>query len=314
MEKGDETDKVNPKPLPTTKLSAVAEKNGNGGAVKTTVARPVTGRPASKWGRLLGSASLDSSSEGTAQAPQGFTRSLSAKDSKERPSSSSSGSSSGQPAAGSGNKVFPKLQKVASTSSPGITRQDTIDEMVELDPPKNLSLRKMLSYDCGLRDPSTASMYQTPLPDPMAPPEYKELMTNLMDFKVDVKLEIQKLNQRMGKMEDLLSEIIRRLAPPESSSSSQSPQGDPEPNKKSSTITVERPTDLSTKCMEGSGLGPVILRKRRSKSRAKGAAPQVPTPLGSKVASPESQASSPTESTNMMEEVTPSSKKPIEYL
>ncbi|XP_044749283.1 potassium voltage-gated channel protein eag isoform X2 [Coccinella septempunctata] len=313
VEKGDETDKVNPKPLPTTKLSAVAEKNGNGGAVKTTVARPVTGRPASKWGRLLGSASLDSGCEGSTQPPQGFTRSLSAKDSKERPSSSSSGSSGVQIAAGSGNKVFPKLQKVASSSSPGITRQDTIDEMVELDPPKNLSLRKMLSYDCGLRDPSTASMYQTPLPDPIAPPEYKELMTNLMDFKVDVKLEIQKLNQRMGKLEDLLNEIIRRLTPPESSSSSQSPQGDPEP-KKSSMIVVERPTDLCTKAMEGSGLGPVILRKRRSKSRAKGAAPQVPTPLGSKVTSPESQASSPTESGNMIEEATPSSKKSIEYL
>lgn len=79
-----------------------------------------------------------------------------------------------------------------------ITRQDTIDEMVEVDQPRNLSLRKMQSYDCGLRDPSTASMYQTAVPDPqIAPVEYKELLTNLMDFKVtwnnshDLKIHIK---------------------------------------------------------------------------------------------------------------------------
>ncbi|KAK9875801.1 hypothetical protein WA026_009588 [Henosepilachna vigintioctopunctata] len=313
VEKAEDGDKPNVKNLPTTKLSAVAEKDGNSGGVKTTVARPITGRPGSKWGRLLGSASLDSTSEGSIQPPQGFTRSLSAKDSKERPGSSSSGSSGGPPSGGGGNKVFPKLQKVTSSSSPGITRQETIDEMVELDPPRNLSLRKMLSYDCGLRDPSTASMYQAPLPDPIAPPEFKELMTNLMDFKVDVKLEIQKLNQRIGKMEDVLNQILRRLAPPESSSSSHSPQGDSEP-KKSSTMENERPTDLCPKSVEGSGLGPIILRKRRSKSRSKGAAPQVPTPLGSKVASPDSQASSPTEPGKLLGEAPPSFKKPIDYL
>lgn len=137
---------------------------------------------ASKWGRLLGSASLDSSSE-TSTVPQGFTRSLSAKDPKDRPSSSSSGSSSGQ-TSGSGNKVFPKLQKVSASSTPGITRQDTIDEMVEVEQPRNLTLRKMQSYDCGLRDPPAASIFQQAVPEIIAPLEYKELMTNLMDFKV----------------------------------------------------------------------------------------------------------------------------------
>lgn len=112
--------------------------------------------------------------------------SLSAKDPKERPSSSSSGSSGGQPTPGSGNKIFPKLQKVSTSSSPGITRQDTIDEMVEVEQmhSRNLTLRKMQSYDCGLRDPTIASMYQTAVPEAIAPLEYKELMTNLMDFKV----------------------------------------------------------------------------------------------------------------------------------
>lgn len=318
VEKGEDTaDKAMTRVVSTTKLSSVAEKDdSSGGGVKTTVARPTPGR-ASKWGRLLGSASLDSGSESSTQAQQSFTRSLSAKDPvKERPSSSSSGSSGSQPTPGSGNKVFPKLQKVSTNSTPGITRQDTIEEMVEVEPPhsRNLSLRKMQSYDCGLRDPSTASMYQTPLPDPIAPPGYKELMVSLLDFKVDVKLEIQRLNQKMNRMEELLTELAKRMSP---ESGSSSPQGDSEPKQKSST-GPERPTELMTRpsTSEGTGLGPIILRKRRSKTRIKGTAPQVPTPTSGKVTSPESSATSPTETTKMLDEpvLTPSSRKPKDFL
>nr|XP_015835023.1 PREDICTED: potassium voltage-gated channel protein eag isoform X4 [Tribolium castaneum] len=322
VEKGEESgDKAMTRVMSTTKLSSVAEKDdSSGGGVKTTVARPAAGRT-SKWGRLLGSASLDSGSESSTPAQQAFTRSLSAKDTmKERPSSSSSGSSGSQPTPGSGNKVFPKLQKVSTNSSPGITRQDTIEEMVEVEPQhhsRNLSLRKMQSYDCGLRDPSTASMYQTPLPDPIAPPEYKELMTNLMDFKVDVKLEIQRLNQKMNRMEELLTELVKRISP---ESGSSSPQGDSEPKPKSSSAGSgpERPTELLPRpsTSEGTGLGPIILRKRRSKSRIKGTAPQIPTPSSGKVTSPESSATSPTETTKMLDEpvLTPSSRKPKDFL
>lgn len=108
--------------------------------------------------------------------------------------------------------MFPKLQKVSTTTSPGITRQDTIEEIVEVETPhRSLGLRKMQSYDCGLRDPSSISLYQTPVPEPIAPPEYKELLTNIMDFKVDVKLEIQRLNQKMSRMEELLMELVTKI-------------------------------------------------------------------------------------------------------
>lgn len=97
--KGDENEKALVKVTSTTKLSSVAEKDDNGGPVTTKITRQPTTRP-SKWGRLLGSSSLDSSSECSQQAPA-FTRSLSAKDaSKDRPSSSSSGNSSNQPPPG----------------------------------------------------------------------------------------------------------------------------------------------------------------------------------------------------------------------
>lgn len=318
-EKGDE-DKNLVRVMSTTKLSSVAEKDdvsGNG-AVTTKVARSVPART-SKWGRLLGSSSLDSSSEVASQPPS-FTRSLSAKDaSKDRPSSSSSGSSGSQ-STGSGNKVFPKLQKVSTNSSPGITRQDTIEEIVEIEAPhRSLQLRKMQSYDCGLRDPSTASLYQTPVLEPsIAPPEYKELMTNLMDFKVDVKLEIQRLNQKMSRMEELLSELLTKIN--QTGSSSSSPQGEDGIKHKSSSIHMipERPTELLsyTGIPEGTGLGPLILKKRRSKSRNKGTAPQIPTPPG-KITSPDSATGSPTETTRMLDDLastTPSSRKSTDFL
>lgn len=312
LEKGEEGEnKSLVRVMSTTKLSSVAEKgDSTNGGVTTKVTRPAPGR-ASKWGRLLGSSSLDSGSECSTQINQGFTRSLSAKDPpKDRPSSSSSGSSGSQPPTGSGNKVFPKLQKVSSSASPGITRQDTIEEIVEIEPPqfRNLNLRKMQSYDCGLRDPASISLYQTPIPEPIAPPEYKELMTNLMDFKVDVKLEIQRLNQKMGKMEEMLGELLKRLGP-DSGSGSQSPQ---EPENKQKSSTAERPTELPM----GTGMGPIILKKRRSKSRTKGAAPQVPTPSSGKTISPESAVASPTDSTKMLDEQaqTPSSRKTKDFL
>lgn len=173
--------------MSTTKLSSVAEKEDSGTtAVATTVAvaRPTTVRT-SKWSRLLGSSSVEECPSGTSSAS--FTRSLSARD---KPGSSTSAASSG-----SGNKVFPKLQKMQS--------KETVPE--EHHTP-SLGLHRMDSYDCGLRDPAAIALYSSGT-------EYKEIMTNLMDFKVDVKLEIQRLNQRMGRMEELLTELVSRHSP-----------------------------------------------------------------------------------------------------
>ena len=176
----------------------------------------------------------------------------------------------------------------------------------------------MQSYDCGLRDPSTASLYQTPIPDPVSAPEYKEIMTNLMDFKVDVKLEIQRLNQKMNRVEELLGELVSKM---NANSHSSSPQTETDTCKKSSTgAAPERPTELLTYsgiASEGTGLGPLILRKRRSKSRNKGNAPQVPTPTGRTASTPDSAATSPTETTRMLDDpasTTPSSRKSSDFL
>ncbi|PSN29450.1 hypothetical protein C0J52_27215 [Blattella germanica] len=357
--------------LSTTKLSSVAETDhgsgGSGGAlvaVTTRGQRPTTIRT-SKWGRLLGSSSLDSGSDTTNNNNNtaGIQRSMSARDhtngnGKDKPqstSSSGSGITSTNGAAGSGNKVFPKLQKVTTTTSttpttvapPQITRQDTIEEIVELEDKAGTArtagttnLRKVDSYDSGilrscdqrLNEASSGGLvvYQqpavTPTPSGIAAAEYKEIISNIMDFKVDVKLEVQRLNQKVGRMEELLSELVSRLgqtAPvgtsSASSASSQSPPQETEAGadsqasqqqKKSaatrvtSTLTTALPTASSSAgegtSAPGTGVGSVILRKRRSKSRTKAAAPGVPTTAST--TSGTSPRTSPTETTRMLDD------------
>lgn len=78
------------------------------------------------------------------------------------------------------------MQKMSTTATPGIMRQDTIDEIVEIEAPRNrgLQLRKMESYDGGLRDPAATQFYQQPVLTSTTADEYKELIANIMDFKV----------------------------------------------------------------------------------------------------------------------------------
>jgi len=334
--------------------------SGNVGAVVAVTTR--SQRPAairtSKWGRLLGSSSLDSGSESmnSNNNTAGIQRSVSARDqmngtSKDKAQSLSgagSNMSTNGATTGSGNKVFPKLQKVTTTTStpstalapPQIARQDTIEENVELEDHGVASntagnnLRKVDSYDSGilrscdqrLNEASLGGivLYQQPTvtstPSGIAATEYKEIISNIMDFKVDVKLEVQRLNQRVGRMEELLTELVARLgqsAPvgnsTTSSAASQSPPqetegGGAETAPAVGTIQTQKKfasTRLpSLGTGEGTstsvtGVGSIILRKRRSKSRTKAAAPGVPITTSASASSPRT---SPTEVTRMLED------------
>jgi len=152
--------------------------------------------------------------------------------------------------------VFPKLQKVASTSGPAITRQDTIDEMLEVDEAgrsglarslaassKSLrrvdtivetrsTLRKVDSYDGGLIKglDATLDVESVVLPQQILPTtEYKELMANMLEFKVDVKLEVQRLNQKIGRLEELMSDLVTKLGDLNSVAGSRESRLDEEP-------------------------------------------------------------------------------------
>lgn len=60
------------------------------------------------------------------------------------------------------------------------------------------------TYDNGLREQSSA-MAQ------------RDLIATVLDLKVDSRLEMQRMSQRIGRLEDLLTELVKRLSSHESS-------------------------------------------------------------------------------------------------
>ncbi|XP_018377223.1 PREDICTED: potassium voltage-gated channel protein eag isoform X2 [Trachymyrmex cornetzi] len=345
VEKGDGKDAKDGETSQAKKLSTTEE----GG---TTVAKTRPG----KWGRLLGSSSLDTGSE-SGTAGDAFKRSLSARDS--RPSSS----------AGT-NKVFPKLGKLGERTIE--ESGDNVENQKDAQQPqapqqqtlsissKQLQLRRLESYDGGLIT--------------QQPSHEREVLAAVLEVKVDLKLEVQRVNQRLAKIEDMLQALMNKL--PAAGSSSSGINGSSQQQKipsftlsgvqsqspvtpsaitlvQSATQTMEyRPsiatTSTSTTPSEGyreqstaterisksgqehhhhhhhhhqssssrdvskellerlaqastsrgddsNALGPLILRKRRSKSRNKGAAPLAP--LATQPMSP----SEATETTQMLE-------------
>ncbi|EFN62389.1 Potassium voltage-gated channel protein eag [Camponotus floridanus] len=297
VEKGDGKDAKDGETSHARKPS-VAEEGG------TTVAKTRPG----KWGRLLGSSSLDSGSE-SGTAGDTFKRSLSTRDS--RPSSSVAT-----------NKVFPKLGKLGGTieevsdnvenSKDAQQQQQTQQQQQQtlVVDSKQLQLRRLESYDGGL------ITHQ--------PSHEREILAAVLEVKVDLKLEVQRVNQRLAKIEDMLQALMNRLPAAGTSPSG----GASQPSQKisgnfalggngaiqnqppvtpsavtlvqSATQTADyKPsiatTSTSTTPSEGyreqstaterastsrgddsNALGPLILRKRRSKSRNKGAAPLAP--------------------------------------
>ncbi|XP_018402872.1 PREDICTED: potassium voltage-gated channel protein eag [Cyphomyrmex costatus] len=346
VEKGDGKDVKDGETSQAKKLSTTEE----GG---TTVAKTRPG----KWGRLLGSSSLDTGSE-SGTAADAFKRSLSARDS--RPSSS----------AGT-NKVFPKLGKLGertieesgdNVENQKVAQQQQVPQQQTLSvDSKQLQLRRLESYDGGLIT--------------QQPSHEREILAAVLEVKVDLKLEVQRVNQRLAKIEDMLQALTNKL-PAAGTSSSSGTNGSSQQQKipsftlsgvqsqspvtpsaitlvQSATQTTEyRPsiatTSTSTTPSEGyreqstateriskssqehhhhhhhhhqssssrdvskellerlaqastsrgddsNALGPLILRKRRSKSRNKGAAPLAP--LATQPMSP----SEATETTQMLE-------------
>ncbi|XP_061938334.1 potassium voltage-gated channel protein eag isoform X9 [Apis cerana] len=149
----------------------------------------VKGGRAGKWGRLLGSSSLDSGSE-TVTGVDTFKRSLSARDA--RPSSS----------AGS-NKVFPKFGKLSGTieeagdGESAKESQQLQQQQQNVADSKQLQLRRLESYDDGLITTQ--------------PSHDREILAAVLEVKVDLKLEVQRVNQRLAKIEDMLQALMNRL-------------------------------------------------------------------------------------------------------
>lgn len=309
---------------------------------------------------------MDSGSE-SGTVGDTFKRSLSARD--PRPSSSAAT-----------NKVFPKIGKLGGTIEEGgdnvegtkdtqQTQQQQQQQQAQQPQQtltvdsKQLQLRRLESYDSGLIT--------------QQPSHEREILAAVLEVKVDLKLEVQRVNQRLAKIEDMLEALMSRLPTAATPSSvgggqqqktpsfaaNQSPtiasvslvqcatQTTPsiattststtpsEGYREQSTATERMPKsqehhhhhhhhhqssserhkdpdrlaasrDVNKELLERlaqastsrgddtNALGPLILRKRRSKSRNKGAAPLAPlAPLATQPISP----SEATETTQMLE-------------
>lgn len=128
---------------------------------------------------------MDSGSE-TGTGTDTFKRSLSARDSR---ASSSAGT----------NKIFPKLGKLGGTieEPPDVDKEHPTSQTLTVDSTQ-LQLRRLESYDGGLIT---------------QPSHEREILAAVLEVKVDLKLEVQRVNQKLAKIEDMLQTLMNRLPP-----------------------------------------------------------------------------------------------------
>ncbi|KAL5275143.1 KCNH5 family protein [Megaselia abdita] len=277
---------------------------------------------ASKWGRLLGSSSVDSASDVSTKVA--VSRSLSARESLRESAAQGRQNSSSSSNGGQGNKVFPKAQKLPASQAT-LARQDTIDEGGEVDssPPnrereRNLALERERQIEMASSRATTSCTYDTGLREEPPTLAQRDLIATVLDLKVDVRLEMQRMSQRIGKIEDILQDIFKKLTVIQDSSGQTTPGDgiDVIPTILSHTLTLTTageptrtipsmsivgsssqaggsgdvaitPTSTATNisappttsqlhvpCSGGNGLGPILLKKRRSKSRKAPAPPK----------------------------------------
>lgn len=120
------------------------------------------------------------------------------------------------------------------------------------------------TYDSGLREqPPTLAQ--------------RDLLATVLDMKVDVRLEMQRMSQRMGRIEELMTDLVKRLSQDSSGQSSPNDETVVIPGTSSGTATTPPATVNPGTSSGGNGLGPILLRKRRSKSRKAPAPPKQST-------------------------------------
>jgi potassium voltage-gated channel Eag-related subfamily H protein 5 len=257
-----------------------------------------TSRAASRWGRLLGSASSGAESSDKETARPTSTLCV-----KERPTP--------PPPTGSGNKVFPK-QATPHRSA----RQETIEEIAEVEERRvvRTALRKAESNDSGILRSSEQRLSEPPPPPvsplvpaiaPLPAPELQLVLASIAEFKVDVRLELQRLGQRAARLEEMLCSVTERLGNVSSSTATT-----PAPSEEDAPRSARSHRSAESSSTAPSSAAPsVSVRKRRSKSRAtKPPAPS--TPASDEPASASASASARSDE----DEARPCRTRPREYL
>lgn len=153
---------------------------------------------------------------------------------------------------------------------------------------RNLSLERERQIEMAKARETTSDNYDTGLREQPSTLAQRDLISTVLDMKVDVRLEMQRMSTRINRIEELLTDLVNRLVV---DSSEQSSPGDNNPSQASAlalsptgTTTISVPTTSGSLTPSGpnsgggNGLGPILLRKRRSKNR-KPPAPAPPPPM-----------------------------------
>lgn len=147
---------------------------------------------------------------------------------------------------------------------------------------RNLSLERERQIEMAKARETTSDNYDTGLREQPSTLAQRDLISTVLDMKVDVRLEMQRMSTRISRIEDLLTDLVNRLVV---DSSEQSSPGDNNASQGSATSPTGTPTipvpsssgsltPSGPSTAGGNGLGPIILRKRRSKARK----PPAPAP------------------------------------
>lgn len=147
---------------------------------------------------------------------------------------------------------------------------------------RNLSLERERQIEMAKARETTCDNYDSGLREQPSTLVQRDLISTVLDMKVDVRLEMQRMSQRISRIEDLLSELVNRLTVDSSELSTPCELTSPS----STTIQVPIPTTSSAIALSptgssqqqggggGNGLGPILLRKRRAKNRKAPAPPK----------------------------------------
>nr|XP_036677183.1 potassium voltage-gated channel protein eag isoform X10 [Drosophila suzukii] len=78
---------------------------------------------------------------------------------------------------------------------------------------RNLALERERQIEMASSRATTSDTYDTGLRETPPTLAQRDLIATVLDMKVDVRLELQRMQQRIGRIEDLLGELVKRLAP-----------------------------------------------------------------------------------------------------
>jgi potassium voltage-gated channel Eag-related subfamily H member 5 len=150
---------------------------------------------------------------------------------------------------------------------------------------RNLSMERERQIEMASSRNTTSDTYDTGLREQPSTLAQRDLIATVLDMKVDVRLEMQRMSQRITRIEELLGELVRKLS---NESSGQSTPGDVGaipviPTTTSITVaTTTTSSSVDNTLTEtgsgGNGLGPLLLRKRRQKSKKAPAPPAKQSP------------------------------------